>query len=79
MAKLVTAAAMAAILSGCYIGKAVKYKNPKTGQFAERAVISTKECGSNDLYDFAAAKALIETTGNSRVILSDWLKFRNHS
>ena len=77
--------------------KAVKYKNPKTGQFAERAVISTKECGSNDLYDFAAAngylpsgskkevvvpafaglmaaaKALIETTGNSRVVLSDWL------
>ena len=77
--------------------KAVKYRNPKTGQFAERAVISTKECGSNDLYDFAAAngylpsgskkevvvpafaglmaaaKALIETTGNSRVVLSDWL------
>lgn len=77
--------------------KAVKYRNPKTGQFAERAVISTKECGSNELYDFAAAngylpagskkevivpaysglmaaaKALIETTGNSRVVLSDWL------
>ncbi len=77
--------------------KAVKYKNPKTGQFAERAVISTKECRSDNLYDFAAAngylpsgskkevivpafaglmaaaKALIETTGNSRVILSDWL------
>ena len=77
--------------------KAVKYKNPKTGEYGQRAVISTKECGSNDLYDFAAAngylpsgskkevvvpafaglmaaaKALIETTGNARVVLSDWL------
>ena len=79
------------------ICKAVRYKNPKTGTYAQRAAVVTKEYSSNDLYDFAAtngylpagskkevimpayagimaaAKALIETTGNSRVVLSDWL------
>ncbi len=77
--------------------KAVKFKNPKTGDYGQRAAVVLKDYRSNELYDFAAAngylpagskkevivpaysglmaaaKALIETTGNSRVVLSDWL------
>ena len=77
--------------------KAVAFKNPKTGDFGQRAAVVLKDYRSNELYDFAAAngylpagskkevivpafsglmaaaKALIETTGNSRVVLSDWL------
>ena len=77
--------------------KARRFKNPKTGEFSERAAVVNKEYDSSALFDFAAnsgfvpagskkevivpgfsqmmaaAKSLIETTGDAKVVFADWL------
>ena len=77
--------------------KAVRFKNPKTGDISERAAVVNKEYDSSALFDFAAnsgfvpagskkevivpgfsqmmaaAKSLIETTGDAKVVFADWL------
>ena len=77
--------------------KAVRYKNPKTGELSERAAVVNKEYDSSALFDYAsnsgfvpagskkevivpgfgqmmaAAKSLIETTGDAKVVFADWL------
>ena len=75
--------------------KAVRYKNPKTGELSERAAVVNKEYDSSALFDYAsnsgfvpagskkevivpgfgqmmaAAKSLIETTGDAKVVFAD--------
>ena len=79
------------------ICRARRFKNPKTGEYGQRAAVVNKEYDSSSLFDYAAnsgfvpagskkevivpgfsqmmaaAKSLIETTGDARVLFADWL------